>query len=59
MKLIDNKIFDEVLNALKDEAAYYEAEWKAVGNHPSSRFKKEMEYFQNLVKRLEDNASNK
>ena len=50
---VSRKALEEILDALKDTAAHYEGKWKNVGNHPASKHKWDMEYFQGLVQKLE------
>ena len=50
---ISKELFDEILGALKDEREHYKSEWNAVGNHPASRFKREFNYFSELVEKVE------
>lgn len=50
---IPKDLFEEILEALKDEKNHYKSQWDNVGNHPASRHKREFVYFSGLIKRVE------
>ena len=40
---------NELEDAIRETLDFYTGEWAAVGNHPASRYRRDVEYYQDLL----------
>ncbi len=40
---------DKLEDAMREELAHYQSEWASVGNHPASRYRRDVEFYQDLL----------
>ena len=40
---------DELEDAIRETLEFYTGEWAAVGNHPASRYRRDVEFYQDLL----------